>query len=103
MIELTKYKIYIGWYSNDEPYSQLQILVKNDEEGNKLKQQILDDYQKARKFDEIKDGTLGFIRAFNWLEKNEIQKIPQLEAEIKQLKIEKENLESELMEAPIHE
>ncbi len=26
--------------------------------------------EKARKFDEIKDGTLGFIRAFNWLDKN---------------------------------
>lgn len=33
-------------------------------------QQIQDDYEKARKFDEIKDGTLGFIRAFNWLDKN---------------------------------
>jgi len=26
--------------------------------------------EKAKKFDEIKDGTLGFIRAFNWLDKN---------------------------------
>jgi len=35
-----------------------------------LVKQLLDDYEKARKFDEIKDGTLGFIRAFNWLDKN---------------------------------
>jgi len=30
----------------------------------------------AEKYREVKDGTLGFIRAFNWLDKNEISKIP---------------------------
>jgi len=53
-MELTKDKIYVGWYSNDEPYSQLQVLVKNDEEGNNLKQQILDDQEKAWKWDKLK-------------------------------------------------
>lgn len=26
--------------------------------------------EKARKYDEVKGGTLGFIRAFNWLDQN---------------------------------
>lgn len=26
--------------------------------------------EKSKKYDEVKDGTLGFIRAFNWLDQN---------------------------------
>lgn len=42
----------------------------------KLKHQFQDDHEKARKYDEIKDGTLGFIRAFNWLDKNKSMFLP---------------------------
>jgi len=55
VIEVTKEILEKLWYG---------------EWDKELVNQILKDHGKARKFDEIKDGTLGFIRAFNWLDKN---------------------------------
>lgn len=76
MIKLTEDDF--GWsYCGDQQHVIIDIAKHprykdpfTIEEGKQIKQQIIDDYEKARKYDEVKDGTLGFIRAFNWLDEN---------------------------------
>lgn len=73
MMELTKANIDVGQVGEWEDPNTWQCTMQffeSKEEAEQVKQQLLNDYEKARKFDEIKDGTLGFIRAFNWLDKN---------------------------------
>ncbi len=46
------------------------------EEAEQLKQQILQDHEDAKKLKTINKESIGFMKAFNWLQENEISKIP---------------------------
>lgn len=41
MTELTEDDLRVRWWSNDEPYAQIQMIVKNTEVGIRIRDEIL--------------------------------------------------------------
>jgi hypothetical protein len=89
-IKLTEDNFYLH---PSDTYENLRIEILGKNVSKKeLQSQILADQEKAEKYDEIPSQGIGLLNAFDWLDKNNIQKIPELMQENRQLKKENEKL-----------
>lgn len=66
MIEIKKENCFVH---------DIGLLIKCDN-WEQMEQQILQDHEDAKKLKTINKESVGFMKAFNWLQENEISKIP---------------------------
>lgn len=75
----------------------------SDEEKQEL-EQLKDTLQKALEFQkEFPEGSLGMMRAFNWLDKNAINQIPKLAQQLQQAQAKLKKIDELVDEFPIPE